>query len=43
MAKYAEWQLDETNPEIMLAHEFIEGDGRSGKALVWNLGTLDDA
>jgi serine-type D-Ala-D-Ala carboxypeptidase/endopeptidase len=41
MAKYVEWQLDEVDPEIMLAHEPIEGDGHSGKALVWNLGTLD--
>src|SRR5258708_16352732 len=41
MAKYVEWQLDEVDPEIMLAHEPIEGDSHSGKALVWNLGTLD--
>jgi D-alanyl-D-alanine-carboxypeptidase/D-alanyl-D-alanine-endopeptidase len=41
MAKYVEWQLDEANPAIALAHAPIEGDDENGKALVWNLGTLD--
>jgi CubicO group peptidase (beta-lactamase class C family) len=41
MARYVEWQLDEANPEIMLAHEPTKGDSQSVKALIWNLGTLD--
>jgi hypothetical protein len=41
MAKYVEWQLDERDSAVRLAHEAIEGDGHRGKALVWNLGTLD--
>jgi CubicO group peptidase (beta-lactamase class C family) len=41
MAKYVQWQLDETDPTIMTAHRPIEGDDHSGKALVWNLETVN--
>lgn len=41
MAKYVRWQLDETDPTIVKAHRPIEGDDHSGKALVWNLETVN--
>ena len=41
MGRYVAWQLDETDPVVRQAHLPIEGDVRGGKALVWNLSTLD--
>jgi CubicO group peptidase (beta-lactamase class C family) len=41
MAKYIEWQLNDSNPVIALAHKPIKIDSQSGKALVWNLSTPD--
>jgi len=41
MAKYVAWQFDEADPVVSVAHSPIEGDVLNGKALVWNLSTLD--
>jgi serine-type D-Ala-D-Ala carboxypeptidase/endopeptidase len=41
MSRYVEWQLNESNPVIRLAHEPIQGDTHDGKGLVWNLTTMN--
>ncbi len=41
MAKYVRWQLSPTDPVIVIAHRLIQGDAHDGKALVWNVGTID--
>ncbi|AXC09984.1 beta-lactamase [Acidisarcina polymorpha] len=41
MAAYVKWQLDEKDPVIALAHAPIQGDAINGKALVWNLDTVN--
>lgn len=41
MAKYVRWQLNATDPVIVIAHTLIQGDAHDGKALVWNVGTTD--
>jgi D-alanyl-D-alanine-carboxypeptidase/D-alanyl-D-alanine-endopeptidase len=41
MAAYVEWQLDEKDRAIALAHAPIQGDALNGKALVWNLDSVD--
>jgi serine-type D-Ala-D-Ala carboxypeptidase/endopeptidase len=41
MARYVEWQLNESNPVVRLAHQPIEGAIANGKALPWNLATVN--
>ena len=41
MAKYVRWHLQATDPVVVIAHTSIQGDERSGEALVWNVSTAD--
>ncbi|HWR16862.1 MAG TPA: serine hydrolase domain-containing protein [Terriglobales bacterium] len=39
MAKYVQWQLNESDPVIHLAHSLLYRDTDDGQALIWNVTT----